>query len=169
MHNPPVLAFLDVDYRTDSAVAACVLAGSFADPAPAAEWVERIAHVEPYEPGAFYKRELPCLLAVLRRAEVPPSLVVIDGYVWLGSDRPGLGAHLHEALGRATPVVGVAKTAFRGAVSAVPVHRGGSARPLFVTAAGVDTPAIARAIEAMHGPFRIPTLLRRVDRLCRDG
>ncbi|MFY0538676.1 hypothetical protein [Nannocystis pusilla] len=39
---------------------------------------------------------------------------MIDGHVWLGPDRPGLGVHLHRALGEAIPVVGVAKNPFRG-------------------------------------------------------
>jgi hypothetical protein len=33
----------------------------------------------PYEPGAFYKRELPFLLQVLRAAAAPIETVVIDG------------------------------------------------------------------------------------------
>lgn len=164
-----MIAFLDVDYREAEAVAACVLAAAFEDLAPAAEWIVRVDHVEPYEPGAFYKRELPCLLAVLARAPAPPATVVIDGYVQLGPERRGLGAHLFESLGGTTPVIGVAKTAFHGATDAVAVHRGASGRPLFVTSVGVDAEVAARAVEAMHGPFRIPTLLRRVDRLCRAG
>ena len=119
----------------------------------------------PYEPGSFYKRELPCLLAILR--DVPHALeaIVIDGYVWLDvNERPGLGGHLFAALG--TPIVGVAKTMFRGA-PAIPVIRGSGARPLFVSAAGMAVEEAARQVAAMSGAFRIPTLLKRVDQLCR--
>ena len=33
----------------------------------------------------------------------------------------------------------------------------------------MDRAEAARAIQRMHGLYRIPTLLKRVDRLCRDG
>jgi len=163
-----MLACVDVDYRGDGAVAACVLFRDWADEAPAAERVERIARVEPYVPGQFYRRELPCLLAVLAPVAAGLGAVVIDGYVWLrDEDTPGLGGHLYEALGRAVPVVGVAKTRFRSATAAVPVLRGGSARPLYVTAAGLSADEAARRVQDMHGPYRVPTLLKRVDQLCR--
>jgi deoxyribonuclease V len=165
-----MLACVDVDYRDEGAVAACVLFRDWADEAPAAERVERIARVEPYRPGQFYRRELPCLLAVLGPVAEGLEAVVIDGYVWLRDESaPGLGGHLYEALGRAVPVVGVAKTRFRSAEVARPVLRGGSGRPLYVTAAGVSADEAARHVRAMHGPYRIPTLLKRVDQLCRGG
>ena len=140
----------------------------WSDPAPAQTLAKAIAEVAPYEPGAFYKRELPCLLAVIGEIGAPLSVVVVDGYVWLSADgRPGLGAHLHEALGSAVTVVGVAKTSFHGADFAEQVLRGDSGRPLYVTAAGV-APAIAAGwIQRMHGRHRVPTLLQRVDRLSR--
>jgi deoxyribonuclease V len=164
-----MIACVDADYRDSGAVAACVQLRDWADAAPFAEHVERIAAVEPYEPGQFYRRELPCLQAVLGRVGGPMDVVVIDGYVWLaGEARPGLGAHLFEALGRNVPVVGVAKTQFAGA-GGVPVLRGDSRRPLIVTAAGMDAAAAARHVQAMHGSFRMPTLLRRVDQLCRTS
>ncbi len=90
----------------------------------------------------------------------------MDGYAWLGPDRPGLGARLFEALGSNIPVIGVAKTYFQGSRAAA-VRRPGSERPLFVTAVGVDLATAAGQVESMHGPYRIPTLLRRVDQLAR--
>jgi deoxyribonuclease V len=163
-----MIAIVDVDYRDTEAVAACLLADAWADDRPAAELVERITPVEPYEPGSFYRRELPCLLAVLRRVTGPIAAVVVDGYAWLGDGRPGLGARLADALGGTVPVVGVAKTRFAGA-PAVEVLRPGSRRPLFVTAAGLNADEAARQVVAMHGPYRIPTLLRLVDKLCRGA
>jgi deoxyribonuclease V len=165
-----MLACVDVDYRDHEAVAACVLFRAWTDGASAAEVVEHVARVEPYQPGQFYRRELPCLLAVLGRIPVPPEAVVVDGYVWLGDETtPGLGGHLYAALGQAVPVIGVAKTRFAGAVAARPVVRGTSRRPLWVTAAGIDADTAARHVAGMHGPFRIPTLLKRVDQLCRGA
>jgi deoxyribonuclease V len=121
-----------------------------------------------YEPGAFYLRELPYLLAMLATLDERPELVVIDGYVWLGAERPGLGAHLYEALERRVTVVGVAKRPYLGAL-AVPVLRGASKQLLYVGAAGVALEEAAEKVRTMHGIHRIPTLLKRVDRLSRDA
>ncbi|MGL4555192.1 MAG: endonuclease V, partial [Gemmataceae bacterium] len=160
---------VDVDYRDGGAVAAAVCFGDWADGAAVRELTHRVERVEEYEPGAFYKRELPCLLAVLAGLE-RPEVVVVDGYVWLGDGKPGLGAHLFRALGEAVPVVGVAKTRYASATAAVEVHRGEEAkRPLYVSAAGVGVDQAAGWVRAMHGPHRLPTLLKRVDSLCRSG
>lgn len=107
-------------------------------------------------------------------AATPPGAararaVIIDGYVWLGAGRPGLGAHLHQALGQRTPVIGVAKRRFHGAGDAVAILRGTSQVPLFVTAVGIDVAEAAAGVQRMHGAHRIPTLLKRVDRLSRDA
>lgn len=162
-----MLACVDVAYRDDEAVAACVLFRAWTDAAAAEEWVQRVRPVEPYQPGEFYRRELPCLLAVLAPARDRLEVVIVDGYVWLEETAPGLGARLYDALVQAVPVVGVAKTRYAGADRARPVYRGGSRRPLYVTAAGIDPETAARDIQTMHGPFRIPTLLKRADQLCR--
>jgi deoxyribonuclease V len=166
-----VKACVDVDYREDQAIAACVLFHDWADSAPAQQIVEHVQGIAPYVPGQFYKRELPCLLAVLHKVSASLDLVVIDGYVWLVDEcHPGLGAHLHEALGRRVPVIGVAKTRFASAVLAVPILRGETAtRPLFVTAAGMDVNEAARCVQGMHGPHRLPTLIKLADMLCRGA
>jgi deoxyribonuclease V len=164
-----MLACLDVDYRSEVTVAACVLFREWADAAEASHVVERGPPAAPYEPGQFYRRELPHLLKVLGEVREPLEAVVIDGYVWLGEEKAGLGAHLYEALGRRLPVIGVAKTAFHSSGLAVPVLRGRSQRPLFVTAVGLEASVAAAHVRRMHGPSRIPTLLGRVDRLCRDA
>jgi len=166
-----MLAFVDVAYRGHGARAACVLVDSWEAGAPLASYVDDIATVAPYEAGSFFRRELPCLLSVLRLLPERPDLVVVDGYVWLPSPlRPGLGAHLHEALGQTTPVVGIAKTAFAGVdrcAAVVPVFRGTSRKPLYVTAAGIDTGAAAQCVRQMAGKHRIPEILRVTDQLSR--
>ena len=161
---------IDVDYRDDHAIAAGVLFRDWTDEIPVREIVERIDGIEPYVPGQFFRRELPCLLAILARAGEPIDLVVIDGYVWLDDEtHPGLGGHLYEALGRSIPIVGVAKTCYRSATLAVAVRRGQDAkRLLFVTAAGIGVEEAARHVERMHGNYRVPTLLKRVDSACRE-
>jgi deoxyinosine 3'endonuclease (endonuclease V) len=92
----------------------------------------------------------------------------LDGYADLDpAGSPGLGAHAHAEFG--VPVIGVAKTAFRTATHAVPVVRGGSARPLFVTAAGMSADEAAALVAGMAGRFRLPDALRRADALARTG
>lgn len=165
-----MIACLDVAYRGDEACAACILVRSWTDEQGVSEFVVKIREVKEYRPGEFYLRELPCLLAVLKKVPQPVETVIVDGYVWLGDEgSPGLGARLFDALGRATAVIGVAKSPFTGASGAIPVFRGRSLRPLYVTAAGMDAAVAARHIEEMHGRYRIPTLIKRVDQLSRQA
>lgn len=129
------------------------------------EHVADIAQVKPYEPGALFERELPCIRAVL---DLGPSLdlLIIDGYASLDPQgRPGLGIHASEAIG--IPVIGVAKTPFRTATHAAEVIRGVATRPLYVTAAGLEVTEAAKIVKVMAGPNRIPDALARVDRLAR--
>lgn len=160
-----MFAIVDVQYATDSALAACVVAELWSAAAPSDQWVTHVAPIAAYEPGAFYKRELPCLLAVLERA---PALecVVIDGYVFLDAHgSKGLGAHLHEAL--RVPVIGLAKTAYQGSPMATPVLRGESLKPLFMTCVGLSHEAALEKVRQLHGAWRIPTLVKAVDALAR--
>lgn len=118
-----------------------------------------------YRPGEFWRRELPPVRAACEGV-AGLAMIVIDGYVDLSpTGRPGLGAHVHTELG--LPVIGVAKTFFRGAVHAARVRRGSSARPLYVTAVGVEVEDAASLVERMAGPYRIPDALRLADRLAR--
>jgi deoxyribonuclease V len=162
-----VIAALDVQYDEPAGTAriAAVVFDDWPAAAASSEHVLTTTGIAPYEPGAFYKRELPCLMAALADLPAPPDVIVIDGYVMLG-DRPGLGMHLWEALGRTTPIVGVAKTRFHSA-AAVEILRGDSRAPLFVTAVGIDDRKAAEHIRTMPGTYRIPTLLKRVDQLAR--
>jgi deoxyribonuclease V len=54
-------------------------------------------------------------LAVLGKVRKPLDQIIVDGFVSLG-DKPGLGMHLWEALGRRVAVIGVAKSHFRFAI-----------------------------------------------------
>lgn len=165
----PKLACIDVDYRPDgSARTAALLFGEWSDAREAGAVLHTSPQVAAYQPGAFYLRELPCLLAVLEPLAGQLEVVVIDGYVTLdATGRPGLGWHLFGALGRQVAVIGVAKTAFQGSAHALPLHRGQSQRPLFVTAAGLELLQAATFVQQMAGPHRLPTLLKRVDQACR--
>lgn len=161
----PLIACVDVDYRSRGAVAAGVWFRGWSAAMSKYEFAVEVAEVADYEPGAFYRRELPCLLSVLAGGP-RPDVVVVDGYVWLADGVAGLGGHLHAAVGGI--VIGVAKTRFAGCTSAVPVCRGGSRSPLYVTAVGATATEAAGWVAGMHGPFRVPTLLKRVDTLARS-
>jgi deoxyribonuclease V len=162
-----VFAAVDVQYLdSGEARAALVEAASAAFAQIVAERTVMVTDVAPYVPGEFWRRELPCLQAIL--AGGPNlSLLVVDGYVDLDPfGRPGLGARAHDAFG--VPVVGVAKTRFATATHAVPVMRGaGTTRPLFVTAAGLPLAEAAELVRVMAGRYRLPDALRRVDALAR--
>ena len=160
----------DVFYRDGGAVAAGILHGGWETDAVERTIVRRIDTVAPYEPGAFYKRELPCLMRLLDDVDQPLEAVVVDGYVTLGPKRsPGLGWHLHESMGRTTPVIGVAKSEFAGTVDECRLFRGRSRQPLYVTAIGIPLDDAKIRISSMHGRFRVPTLLRLADRLGREA
>jgi deoxyribonuclease V len=157
-----------VHYRKTHAIAACLLFRDWPDNAPCLEVTEQIQQPAAYEPGRFYRRELPGLLSVIRRLRERPAVVVIDGYVWLGDEfHPGLGSYLFEALGRTAAVIGVAKTFFQEGPAVRSIKRGASSRPLYVSAAGIDLNEAAKHVVELHGKFRIPTLLKKVDRLSR--
>ncbi|HEU4734867.1 MAG TPA: endonuclease V [Kofleriaceae bacterium] len=167
-HRAMLLA-IDVHYTDEAVTTGAVGFASWADAVPSVEWVHRDSEsVAPYEPGQFYRRELPYAIraTIAAREAHPLDAIVVDAHVWLEPGRPGLGAHLFAALGGAVPVVGVAKSAYREGV-AIAVLRGESRSPLWVTAEGCDPAIAAQHVRAMHGPHRIPTLLKRADHLAR--
>jgi deoxyribonuclease V len=160
-----VIVCLDVDYREASVVTACVGVAAWTDPTAAREQVVRSdGAAAAYTPGRFFERELPYLRAALASFGASIDLAIVDGYVWLAPGQAGLGAHLHAAI--AVPVIGVAKTHYAGC-DAIAITRGESATPLFVTAVGIDPGEAAERVRTMHGPFRIPTLIKRADTLAR--
>jgi deoxyribonuclease V len=152
------LAALDVHYVNQSAVAAAVVFPLWESALETEKHLAKISNVLAYQPGRFYLRELPCLLQILKAVGDPLDAVVIDGDVSLGStNRPGLGMHLWTSLGERIAVIGVAKTYFHSTPDAAKLFRGGSKRPLFISAAGMaleNANATLRACMAAAG-FRI--------------
>lgn len=160
---------IDVHYRDDLGHAAGVLFSDWQASVPDATLTSRVTSVGAYEPGQFYKRELPCLLQLIRDHHIRPSTVIIDGYVFLdGLSRPGLGKHLFDALGGSVTVIGVAKSHFAGIGDAFAITRGTSKRPIFVTAVGIELLEAQQHIRAMAGAFRLPDLLKQADRVAKD-
>lgn len=161
---------LATDVRYDetarTARAAGVAFTRWADDRASQEWVVQVEHIEDYQPGSFFRRELPCLRALIDPLRDIVHTVVVDGHVWLGPGRPGLGHYLYEAFDGDIAVIGIAKSRFVGGY-AREVVRGNSTRPLYVTTIGTDLDEACANLRAMHGPYRLPTLLKRVDRLSR--
>ena len=141
------------------------------DAAPrAVHQVENTA-VAAYESGLFYKRELPCLLHALNCLDLATiACIVIDGHVYIDADKTyGLGGHLWAALGEKIPVIGVAKRPFHATEAVtIAITRGGSLTPLYISAIGTDLAAAAHRIQTMHGPYRVPTMLKIADTLTRQ-
>jgi deoxyribonuclease V len=161
---------VDVDYHQGCARVAGILFRGWGDAQAAAEQVVECEIASDYRPGAFFRRELPCIERLLREIRQPLDCIVVDGYVFLGSERrPGLGKHLFDVVGQQIPVIGVAKTFFRDTPDSTAVFRGLSTRPLYVTVAGMDDELARQRIRGMHGEHRFPTLLQQVDRLCRQA
>lgn len=115
-----MLACVDVDYRPDSSArTAAALFEAWTDVRETRLILHTTPQVAAYQPGAFYLRELPCLLPVLEPLSSQLEIVVVDGYVTLdAAGQPSLGWHLFEALGQWVAVIGVVKTAFRGSPAA---------------------------------------------------
>jgi deoxyribonuclease V len=163
-------AILDVCYGNAMAVVACVQFRDWTDSQASAVNISEVEIQADYVPGRFFERELPCLLHAIERVSVSFEVIVIDGYVHLKPPHvKGLGFHLAETVSYPVAVIGVAKSPLKVADQFVPVFRGRSRRPLFVSAIQLPTERAAALIESMSGPFRVPTLIKMADRLCRGG
>ena len=105
--NPPELvAGLDVGFKGDKAVAACVLL-SFPDLRPVETSVAEMAVRFPYVPGFLAFREVPAMLRALRRLSKRPDVVLVDAQGIAHPRRCGEATHLGVVAG--LPTVGVAK------------------------------------------------------------
>ena len=163
-------ALLDVHYGRETASAACLVFEDWQDDRPL-EIIQSIQPVPgPYWAGSFFVRELPCLLAVLQKTSGTFETLVIDGYVHLKPENgKGLGMHLYESLACVPKVVGIAKNPLKIADRFLPVLRGKSKKPLYVSAQGCPLNLAQGWVQEMHGPYRLPTLLRLTDRAARTG
>lgn len=164
-HNK--IACFDVYYYTNYAQAACIIF----EIKPSERIISSHCAIEKsprqYVPGQFYKRELPPLLKVYKNIEEKIDLIIIDGFVSLANGEKGLGAHFYHRLNKEIPLIGVAKTLFKGASDYVTIYRGLSSRPLYVSSIGTELDAAAQLIKNLKGDNRIPDILKRVDQLTR--
>ncbi len=164
-----ILAF-DTYYFDNQAKTVCLSFSNWTDDKPCEIFTEILDAPAEYEPGAFYKRELPCILSLLKQIDLRKvSAIVVDGFVILDDNgKPGLGGRLYAHLDQKIPVIGVAKTNYaQNSANKRPVTRGKSTRALFVTALGMDLDLAAEYVKNMHGEYRMPTLLKELDRLTK--
>ena len=162
-----MIAILDVQYEDNRAHGGMVLIQNWTDAKPAQTASSTFDRCAEYEPGQFFKRELPVLTDLLQQSSHPIGTVVIDAYVDLAPNTPGLGQYLFRQLDEKVTVVGVAKSRYRDDQHSRKVTRGKSVRPVFVTVAGAELEDAANWIEAMHGKFRIPDMLKLADTIAR--
>lgn len=164
-----ILAF-DTYYFETKAQTVAVIFSSWTDEHPKDIFTETTESIEGYQPGEFYKRELPCIVSLLAKIDLKDiEAIIIDGFVVLDdSGKLGLGGHLYEHLEKKIAVIGVAKSNFAlNTKFKREVFRGQSERPLYITALGIDIDLAGNNIKSMHGDFRIPTLLKQLDGLTK--
>lgn len=170
MKSENIYLCMDVDYRDTYAIAAGILFKDIESDLTMKETTVKIEDIQPYQSGQFYRRELPCLTKLIDSLEEMPSFFIVDSYVVLDSkNSPGLGAFLYEYYEEKVPVIGVAKNNFKDNQIASEVFRGESKSPLYVTSLGIDQEEAATLIKKMHGKYRFPTLLKKVDQNCRTA
>ena len=162
-----ILAF-DTYYFDHKAKTVCLAFKNWNDKEPASIFEKIISGLAEYEPGAFYKRELPCILSLL--TEIKSGIkeieaIIIDGFVILDDhNKLGLGGYLYQYLDDKIPVIGIAKSGFRGNTKNVhKLIRGESRKPLFITALSMELESAYENIKSMHGDFRMPTILQILD------
>lgn len=160
---------IDAHYTGCRAVTAGIVIPDHRMPAIKKEYLHTSLIFERYIPGQFSKRELPGILSLFSMVEEKITHIIIDGYAWLSSgwNRPGLGARLFTELGEDIPVIGVAKSPWQDDSVGIRVFRGDSVRPLYISAAGIEDKDAGLLVQQMHGRYRIPTMLRYVDRMAR--
>ncbi|MCI3936266.1 endonuclease V [Chryseobacterium aahli] len=161
----------DTYYYEDFAKTVCIAFEDWSSEQENEIFNEKTKITAEYESGAFYKRELPCILSLLEKIPLKSNdIIIVDGYVTLNDEgKIGLGGYLFEALNRKFPVVGIAKNGFSSPDSKRrEVFRGESKTPLFLTSIGIDVDEVQKKVEKMHGNFRFPTLLKKLDQLTRE-
>jgi len=161
---------IDVYYREHNAKAVGVLF----------EWnnakytgivIEYISEVGEYIPGEFYKRELPCIQRIFEKVDMHTlEAIIIDGHMFVDNmGNFGLGGYAWQLLQNKIPVIGVAKSSYYGnKETVVEVLRGESKNPLYVSAIGIDVHVAAGLIATMCGNYRMPDILKELDKITKE-
>ena len=161
---------IDVDYKVSYAIAAGVVFDSWDSPNESNSVTTKITNIEEYIPGKFYKRELPCITKLIENHNILPDVIIVDGFVYLdGEEQPGLGKYVFDYYSGRIPIVGVAKAPYKDISDKYSIFRGESKKPLYVTSAGFELENAKGFIMNMAGNHRLPTMLKKVDNLCRNA
>jgi len=160
---------LDTAYSGSQSATAGVLFKDWQSESPETIYISCLDRLAEYQPGQFYKRELPCILNLLNEHALSVETIIVDGNVYLDDQElPGLGKYLFNELDGCSQVVGVAKNRFKTLSEKSAVYRGLSTKPVYVTSTFEDQEAVKANVQSMHGKFRIPTLLKLADTHCRE-
>lgn len=169
-----IFLILDVHYQTDvvqkldSAKVAGIRFQGIETNKILSEHIVNVNNVAPYKSGQFYKRELPCLLALINQIDEPFDAIIIDGYVFLdGVTKAGLGKYLYDNLANKKPIIGIAKNHFYDITEDYAVWRGISKHPLYVTSVGIENENAKEIVSKMDGDHRMPKMVTYVDKLGR--
>nr|WP_294780930.1 endonuclease V [uncultured Flavobacterium sp.] len=165
-----ILAF-DTYYFDQKAKTVCLEFSEWNESKNFKVYTETIDNVSEYIPGEFYKRELPCILSLLNKIDLSViRAIIVDGFVYLDDEKKyGLGGHLFEKLNKEIPIIGVAKTNFASIEkNKKSLFRGDSKKPLYITSIGIDLDEAFSLVEKMNGEYRMPTLLKELDRLTKE-
>ncbi|KAB1160344.1 endonuclease V [Tenacibaculum aiptasiae] len=160
-----MLLAIDVYYNEQSAKVVGALF-SWEDKEPQKIITCTYPNVLPYESGMFYKRELPCILELLKKVKLNKlTAIIVDGHCFVNNDKKnGLGGYLWESLGKKVPIIGIAKRSFNNTEKVSrEVYRGESTNPLYVSVIDFDLDEAIANIKEMHGEYRMPTILKQVD------
>lgn len=166
-----ILVF-DTYYFENKAKTVCLEFNQWTDEQESNIYEETLEDINEYVSGEFYKRELPCILSLLKKISLENcEAIIIDGFVVLNDeDKNGLGGFLYQELNKCIPIIGVAKNNFNQiTLNKRAVYRGNSKKPLYITAKGINLDEASQKIMQMNGDYRIPYLLKRVDSIGREN
>lgn len=164
-----MIIVMDVDYGEREA---CV-AGVFAERTDSKESCGflrlKVTDYGNYESGQFYKRELPCIQAILEKINCKIlDLIIIDGYADFGTQRVSLGQAVYNTY--QIPTIGIAKKACQYChLMNTEVFRGSSKSPLFVTSYGISQEEARNIVTCMSGKNRLPYLVKLADSYARGN
>ena len=165
-----ILAF-DTYYFDNKARTVCLSFDTWTTTDNFVVYSEILEGIEDYTSGEFYRRELPCIVSLLKKIDSDQiEIIIVDGFVFLDdNDKLGLGGHLDRHLEGKIPIIGVAKNNFATIEkNKRALLRGESEKPLFITSIGIDIDKATGHIKSMAGNFRIPTLLKHLDSLTKE-
>lgn len=166
-----MLLAIDIHYKATYAKCVGVLF-NWEDESPNDTIITTVKEVQPYIPGEFYKRELPCVLKVIEKVNLATlEAIIVDGHVYVDNEKKfGLGGYLWKALDEKVPIIGIAKKPFVNTDKvSTPILRGNSTKPLFISSIGIAHEDVLQKVKLLHGAHRMPTLLKEMDRLTKTA